>query len=495
MASDDTPKADPAPKTLGTSGAPSTPADTIQTEATTRVTAEAKPAKAAKPVKSDGAETVAKAVAAMQSVAAEAKSAPKSAPVKSAPEKPKATAVAAKTTDDAAVKAADASPFERAAREATEAKPADSKPVETKPAESKPVEVKPIDSKTVDPKPAVVTPVAPAVAPRRSGAGALVGMLLGGAICLAAGYGAAVYLPRVLPQFDPLGLGQMRATLAAQADQIAALQAAPAATESGLEGRLAGVEAAQSGLAALTGRLDAVEGQLRDLPQGGSVPAGLEGDIAALRARVEALQAVAGDGGQQAVQAAVQAAEQAVAQQTQAARDQVGELVSGADTALRRTLAEAAVARLAAAVDSGLPYAQALSQLGVEAPKVLTDAAARGLPTLTTLRNAFPDAARLGLEAALVADLGNSWTDRAANFLRAQTGARSLAPREGTDPDAILSRAEAALAAGDARAALTEVEALPAPAQQAMSGWIDLARQRLEAEAAVADLAQKIGAE
>lgn len=461
MASDDIHKADPAQK----ANAPKTDAP-----------------------KTDGAETMARAVAAMQAVARSARAEDAGAdPVKpelgvTAPtEGGKDPVVTTEEAKAAEGKAAAPGPFERAAQ-----KPADLKPADPKPADPKPV----------TPKPAALAASAAPVAPRRSGAGAFGGMVLGGALCLAAGFGAAVFLPRVAPQFDPLGLAQMRATLTAQADQIAALKAAPAApVDAGLEPRLAAVEAAQKDLAALTGRLDRVEGQLRDLPQGGSVPAGIGDEIASLRARVEVLQAVAGDGGQQATQAMIQSAEQALAGQAQAARDQMGALVSQTDAALRRTLAEAAVARLAAAVDSGLPYAPVLSQLGVEVPKVLADAAARGLPTLSTLRAAFPDAARLGLEAALVADLGDSWTDRAANFLRAQTGARSLAPREGSDPDAILSRAEAALAAGDARAALTEVEALPAPAQQAMSAWIDLARQRLAAEAAVADLAQKIGAE
>ena len=82
---------------------------------------------------------------------------------------------------------------------------------------------------------------------------------------------------------------------------------------------------------------------------------------------------------------------------------------------------------------------------------------------------AFPTAARAGLEAALRADMGSSWTERATNFLRAQTGARSLDPREGDDPDAILSRAEAAVSAGDLATALTEIAALPEPAQTAMA--------------------------
>ena len=78
--------------------------------------------------------------------------------------------------------------------------------------------------------------------------------------------------------------------------------------------------------------------------------------------------------------------------------------------------------------------------------------------------------------------------DRFTAFLRRQTNARSLAPREGNDPDAILSRAEAALSSGDLPAALTELDALPENARAAMDGWIADASARADALAAAADL-------
>lgn len=352
----------------------------------------------------------------------------------------------------------------------------------------------PIKAPLADPVLVAEVPVTPP--PSRGGFGALLGTVLGGALCFAAGYGVATYAPNYLPQLEPAGLADLRGTIATQQSEIAALKSAPA-PDAGMAARLAQLEADQQASADLDQRFAALEARVAALPAAGAsdLPTDVLDQIAALRAQVQSVQSVAGDGGQQAVQAAVRAAEQAVQQQTQAAEARVGELTASAEAAARKTLADAAMARLAAALDTGLPYGTALTDLGAEVPAVLADAAGRGLPTLTTLRDAFPQAARQGLEAALVANMGNSWTERAANFLRAQTGARSLSPREGTDPDAILSRAEAALTRGDATAALTEVQALPEPAQQAMSGWIALAQQRIEAEQAISTLASQIGAE
>jgi hypothetical protein len=175
------------------------------------------------------------------------------------------------------------------------------------------------------------------------------------------------------------------------------------------------------------------------------------------------------------------------------AEAQANRLKAEAEALANDTKMRAALGRVQAALDSGAPYASALQDLGTEVPAVLQDAAASGLPTLASLQDSFPDAARLALEAALKENTGESWADRVATFLRSQTGARSLAPREGSDPDAILSRAEAALAAGQVALALTEVAALPDVAQSAMKVWRETAEKRLAAEAAVGVIAQSMG--
>jgi hypothetical protein len=115
------------------------------------------------------------------------------------------------------------------------------------------------------------------------------------------------------------------------------------------------------------------------------------------------------------------------------------------------------------------------------------------VPSLATLQDSFAEAARVALEAALRADMGDSWTDRAMSFFRTQTGARSLTPREGSDPDAILSRAEAALAKGDLATSLAELDSLPEVARAAMADWRSTADQRLLAITALRELADTIG--
>ena len=91
----------------------------------------------------------------------------------------------------------------------------------------------------------------------------------------------------------------------------------------------------------------------------------------------------------------------------------------------------------------------------------------------------------LALEASLQANPGEGWAERIGTFLRVQTGARSLSLREGTDPDAVLSQAEAALAKGDVAAALTALDLLPPEGQAAVVGWRENAVIRQEAATAL----------
>ncbi len=201
-------------------------------------------------------------------------------------------------------------------------------------------------------------------------------------------------------------------------------------------------------LAALDARLQQVEKAPAGTAGGASATAvaAYERDLQALRAQVEQL---AGAGGQ-----ASSAIEQAVSEakaDLAAAAAEAERLQSEAAAAARVARRDAALGRLEAAIESGGPFASALSDLteaGVAVPPVLTEAAPTGIETLPELQRSFPAAARAGLDAALRADVGEGWDERLTTFLRTQTGARSLEPREGDDPDAILSRAEAALQTG-----------------------------------------------
>ena len=330
---------------------------------------------------------------------------------------------------------------------------------------------------------------APVPAPaRRGGVSAFLGMVLGGVIAAAAGFGLARYMPDLLPMGtatpDP-ALQAQAEELAALREQVASLAARPAASGD-LEARLAALE--QAAPTEDDARLTAIEAALAEVlarpAATGGVPAQLTADVAAMKDQIAAL----GSGG--VVSADVTAAVEAAEARLKQAEERAAELAATAEAAGLAARRAAALDRIAAALDSGAPFAAALRDLPADAvAPVLADNAAAGLPTVAALRDGFADPARAALEAALRANMGESWTERVSNFLRSQTGLRSLSPRDGDDPDAVLSRAEAALGQGKLAEALVELEKLPEAGKPALADWVAQAQVRIEAEAAFAALA------
>ena len=323
-------------------------------------------------------------------------------------------------------------------------------------------------------------PVPAPVPPRKGG---WLGPIVGGVIAAGAGYGLAQYVPNGWPLQDTSAL---QAALTAQQQETAALKTQLAELETGLAAQevpatpdLAPLDAR---IAALESRLTAIEA----LPTDGSGASSAA--LAAQDAAIKQLQTQL-----QALQTAAPTVDTAAAEALlKDAQDAAAKIKADAEAVAKAAEARAALGRLQAALDSGSAYAAALPALG-QVPEILTNNAETGLPTLAALQDSFPDAARAALEAALRANMGESWSDRATSFLRTQTGARSIDPREGSDPDAILSRAEAALRSGDVKAALTEIAALPAPAQAEMAAWQAQAEKRQAGIDAVAGLAAAIG--
>jgi hypothetical protein len=184
---------------------------------------------------------------------------------------------------------------------------------------------------------------------------------------------------------------------------------------------------------------------------------------------------------EEAAAIAREADEEAAARVAAAAEEAVATRAA-ADAAAAAAARQAALTRILAALESGEPFEDQLSGLAdTEIPAALSAPAADGVPTLTELVDSFPEAAREALDASIRAGLDGDALDRFTAFLRVQTGARSLEPRAGDDPDAVLSRAEAALRAGDLPATLAELSTLPEAGQAAMAGWIQSARTRLDA--------------
>lgn len=258
-------------------------------------------------------------------------------------------------------------------------------------------------------------------------------------------------LPAAAVSGDPAAAAQLAQDLAAVRAEIAAARAAAPA------------EAAPAEVAALKAEIAALR---EDLAQDRAAAEGATGDISAQ----------------------VEAARAALAE----AEAQAGQLRDATAAAVAAARRDAALGRISAAVDSGAPFAGAVAELsaaGTTVPPALLAVAETGVPTLLSVQAAFPEAARAALAASLRADMGDTTMERFGTFLRAQTGVRSLEPREGNDPDAVLSRAASAVAGGDMADALAEIAALPEAGQAELAGWAESARRRVDAAAAIAALA------
>ncbi|MBK8438750.1 MAG: hypothetical protein IPL38_04340 [Rhodobacter sp.] len=355
----------------------------------------------------------------------------------------------------------------------------------------------PVDPPDLPPEVAEVSvepPMEPAEEPsspaRSRGRGRSIATVLGLAVVAATGFGFAWFDPMQLRGENPIpalqtGIADLDAR---QAGDDAALKA--------LSGRIDGAEAAletqaeaTDRLADLATRLKAVETTLAALS---TAPANADGSIpaasfAALVAEVDALKAAPATGDETKLRALV---DQAMRDWT---ADQAAEAEAAAADARAKAARIEALGRIKAAALSGAPYAESLAALdGLAVPDILRQFADTGMQTPGALAEAFTPAARDALDAARRASGSDGVTGGFWNFLRIQTGARSLEPREGDDPDAILSRAEAAVRAGDILAALDELAALPAEGQSAMEIWMAKAKDYLAAEQALAALAASV---
>ena len=162
----------------------------------------------------------------------------------------------------------------------------------------------------------------------------------------------------------------------------------------------------------------------------------------------------------------------------------------------RETMARAALTRILSALDSGTAFGGALADLegatGEAAPGALK-AVSDGVDTLSVLQETFPDVARAALRAARSSDADEAQgVDRVASFLRNQLSVRSVAPKEGDDPDAVLSRVEASVQSGRLGDALAEIETLPEMARAELTDWTGRAQARQDALAAIETLAQSL---
>jgi len=188
----------------------------------------------------------------------------------------------------------------------------------------------------------------------------------------------------------------------------------------------------------------------------------------------------------------------------EAQRDEIQKLIDNATTieeatsqAAKTASQQSAVARIVSALSTGQPFEAAIADLesvGTEdVPQALVDTAASGVVTIANLQDRFTDNARAALAAARAAAPASE-SGGIGGFFKQQLGARSVAPREGNDPDAVLSRAEAAIKEGRFDDALTELKSLPDAAREPLSEWLKDAQARQDAQNAVQSLTQRLTA-
>jgi len=178
------------------------------------------------------------------------------------------------------------------------------------------------------------------------------------------------------------------------------------------------------------------------------------------------------------------------------AAQQAQTLEQSANKTANNAAKNVAISQITAALNSGVSFEQALSNLqaagDIDIPAALTDAAVNGVPTVTMLKDDFPAAARVALAASIKENSGDSISDKLGSFFQSQVGGRSIEPREGDDPDAVLSRAEAAIKAGKVTEALSLINMLPDAGKAAMQSWISAASSRKDASAALSELTNSL---
>jgi uroporphyrinogen-III synthase len=202
-----------------------------------------------------------------------------------------------------------------------------------------------------------------------------------------------------------------------------------------------------------------------------------------------------------ALRGALGALDQAVASQREQAKalsDAVGARSSGEQKALLAARASTVIgvaARLAGAIDAGMPFAAELNLLVplVQGDGKLTEIIAAlqpyaqaGVASRAALEAEFPAVAK----AALAEDVADdSYGERLMGKLRGLVSLRRVGDVPGDTTEAKLARAEQALHAGDVAKAAELVKSLPPSTSKATAAWLAKADAHLAAKRSLDQLA------
>lgn len=278
---------------------------------------------------------------------------------------------------------------------------------------------------------------------------------------------------------DGANVGEVGAEVGALTDKLAALERQVAALASrppaGQAGGQAGDQAVEGPPVALAGDLDALRSKV------GQQVTALEAQIAAAGERTDtALASVSSE-----VTALRQRLDELSARLTELGQRQDGRAAASAAIAL-------ASGALNRAIRAGTGFAEELAVVADYASdrpelEVLKGAAARGIATMSELRERYGAMSRDVLAADAAADTPGLLGDLMARMQQVVT-VRPVGEVAGDSTAAVLARGEARLAEGDLSSAVDELQALDGAAAEAAAAWLEAARQRL----AVTEAAQRL---
>ncbi|WP_186457438.1 COG4223 family protein [Nitrospirillum amazonense] len=338
----------------------------------------------------------------------------------------------------------------------------------------------------------------PAAAPPRRGGGAVSALALLISLAALGAGGWSLYRAGVL---DPW-LSRAGLPAALPTGQSGPAQPAQSAEQAGMEATLTEMA--------------------RRLNAAGQRQQALEQEVADLKARLAAAPAVGGDGTaapatpDPALAARLEqmtdqfnrltdrqrALEQALAQSAQQREELSGRLAAQTAAAGRGQALLVATNQLQAALLSGRPYGVELSAVRSLAPEDdalrqaldrLAQSQATGLAGPVALREGFDRAATAAQQAAQVPE-GADWLQQLWGRIKALVTIRRKDGRvEGNAPDAVVSRAGAALDRGDIGTAVAEMSALSGPPAAAaeVQAWLRDAQARLSADDAMNRLSRR----
>lgn len=276
------------------------------------------------------------------------------------------------------------------------------------------------------------------------------------------------------------------ADVTALKDQMAAIDG----TE--IETRLAQLETRFEGVSA---EVSSINSALQDaISTGGSVSEEALAQITSKSAEIEGLRAELGQlsaligGVSQRIDDVEAAADRRVAE----AAAQAEAVAKQAETLAKNTAFQNALSDLQVAASAGRSFEEELAAIGefglAEIDAVLAETAPTGVATQKALQTELDDLSYDAIRASIKADADDGTMSRVGAFFQSQLATRSTEAVEGDGTDAVLSRMNGAVAAGDLEVVLTEAQSLREEARAPLENWlskVELRKNVLDAIAAL----------